>query len=111
MLVGRKISEIDINDTTLDILIISDIPDVDNINLIKGLNIETPSGQTKLGSLADIVIEDGPTSITRYDNERSISISGNITAKDTQGIGRKVDSVIETSELPPSVTVQTGGSF
>ena len=111
MLVGRKISEIDINDTTLDILIISDIPDVDNINLIKGLNIETPSGQTKLGSLADIVIEDGPTSITRYDNERSISISGNITAKDTQGIGRKVDSVIETSELPPSVTVQTGGIF
>lgn len=111
MLVGRKISEIDINDTTLDVLIIADIPDIDNINIIKGLNIETPNGQTKLGSLADIIIEDGPTSITRYDNERSISISGNITAKDTQGVGRKVDSVIDSAELPPSVTVQTGGVF
>mgnify|MGYP001163644801 FL=1 len=111
MLVGRKISEIDINDTTLDVLIIADIPDIDNINIIKGLNIETPIGQTKLGSLADIIIEDGPTSITRYDNERSISISGNITAKDTQGVGRKVDAVIDSAELPPSVTVQTGGVF
>ena len=111
MLVGRKISEIDINDTTLDVLIIADIPDIDNINIIKGLNIETPIGQTKLGGLADIIIEDGPTSITRYDNERSISISGNITAKDTQGVGRKVDAVIDSAELPPSVTVQTGGVF
>tara|TARA_A100001037_G_scaffold305434_1_gene345618 strand:+ start:1399 stop:4554 length:3156 start_codon:yes stop_codon:yes gene_type:complete len=111
MLVGRKISEIDINDTTLDVLIISDIQDTNNINTIKELNIETPVGQTKLGSLADIIIEDGPTSITRYDNERSISISGNITAKDTQGIGRQVDSIIESAELPPSVTVKTGGIF
>ncbi|HCG91643.1 MAG TPA: hypothetical protein DEZ08_07400 [Dehalococcoidia bacterium] len=111
LLVGNKISEIDIEDTTMDIIFKGYVVDENNINMFKGLDIETPSGKIKLGSIANIFIEDGPTSIKRFDNERSININGNITAEDAQGIGRKIDEIVQNTILPLGVTVESGGIF
>ena len=41
----------------------------------------------KLGSISRISLEQGPVSISRFDLERSATISGEITAEDTQAVG------------------------
>ena len=65
----------------------------------------------KLGSISEIAIEQGPLSISRFDLERSASISGDIVAEDTQAVGQEVDAAIAALDLPPGVSVKSGGIF
>ena len=110
-IVGRPVSEIDLEGVTMDIVLRGQPEDIDDINKLKNLTIEGPLGNTRLGAIAGIAIEDGPVSITRFDSERSASISGDIVGEDTQAIGQLVTAVIDSTPLPPGVEVRTGGIF
>ena len=50
-------------------------------------------------------------SISRFDSERSASITGEIISEDTQAIGEQVQARIDALDLPPGVEVRTGGIF
>ena len=108
---GREIAEMDIEGDTYDIVLRGKREDADNINKLQNLNIESPFGQVKLGAIADIGIEQGPVSISRFDNYRSASITGLITAENTQAVSVQVDAAIARLDVPPSVEVRVGGIF
>ena len=110
-IVGAKVSEVDLEDITMDIVVRGPPQDVDDIDKLKNLEIEGPLGQVKLGSISNITMEQGPVSISRFDLERSATISGEITAEDTQAIGNEVNAIIASMDLPPGVQIKTGGIF
>ena len=89
-IVGAKVSEVDLEDITMDIVLRGQPEDADDMEELKNLDIEGPLGLVKLGSISDIGIEQGPVSISRFDLERSATISGDITAEDTTAIGALV---------------------
>ena len=78
---------------------------------LKNICIHGALGTVKLGSISDIGIDQGPVSISRFDLERSVTISGEITEEDTRAVGVKVDSMIQNLDMPPGVSVETGGIF
>lgn len=109
---GRDISEIDISGKTVDIVIRGDRDDVDDIEKLKNMRIESPVGPVKLGMIADIGIRKAPLSIFRYDSERSARITGNIVAEDTRAVGVLVQQAIDNLEdVPPGVSITSGGIF
>ncbi len=110
-LVGQIITEMDLEDLTLDLVVRGRPEDADDLDKLKNLTIQSQLGSEKLGSIAEIAIEQGPLSISRFDLERSASISGDIIAEDTQAIGRLVAAAIQDLDLPPGVKVRTGGIF
>ena len=111
-IVGRDISEIDITGKTVDILIRGDRADVDDIEKLKNLSIQSPVGPVKLGVIADIGIREAPLSIFRTDNERSARITGNIVAENTRAVGVLVQQEIDNLEdIPPGVSITSGGIF
>ena len=111
-IVGRELSEMDIEGKTVDIVIRGDRDDVDDIEKLKNLLIESPVGPVKLGVIADIGIEKSPLSIFRFDSERSALITGNIIAEDTRAVGVLVQQEIDNLEnLPPGVKIVSGGIF
>ena len=110
-IVGRTISEVDLEGVTMDIVIKGDPEDVDEIDKLKSLTIEGPLGTVALGAISNIVVVKGPVSISRFDNERSVTITGEIRATDTRAVGAEVARVIESVELPPGVQVRSGGIF
>ena len=111
-IVGRELSEMDIAGKTVDIVIRGDRDDVDDIEKLKNLLIESPAGPVKLGVIADIGIEKSPLSIFRFDSERSALITGNIIAEDTRAVGVLVQQEIDNLEnLPPGVKIVSGGIF
>ena len=111
-IVGRDISEIDIGGKTVDIVLRGERADVDNIDNLKNLRIESPAGPVKLGVIADIGIKEAPLSIFRFDSERSALITGNIIAENTRAIGVLVQREIDTLEnIPPGVSITSGGIF
>ena len=109
---GRDISEIDISGKTVDIVIRGDRDDVDDIEKLKNMRIESPVGPVKLGMIAEIGIREAPLSIFRYDNERSARITGNIVAEDTRAVGVLVQQEIDNLEdIPPGISIISGGIF
>ena len=111
---GRDISEIDIAGKTMDIVIRGDRDDVNDIEKLKNLLIQSPAGPVKLGVISDIGIRKSPLSIFRTDNERSSRITGNIVAENTRAVGVEVDQLIaalEAEGLPPGITITSGGIF
>ena len=109
--VGQSVTDLDLDEVNLDIVVRGQPEDVDNIEKLKDLDIEGPLGLVKLGAISDISIENGPVAVSRFDGERSASITGSITAVDTQAVGARVDAVIAGLDLPPGVEVRTGGIF
>jgi HAE1 family hydrophobic/amphiphilic exporter-1 len=110
-IVGTTVSEVDLNNLTMDVVVRGQPEDVDDIEKLKDLNIQGPLGLVKLGSISRIALEQGPVNISRFDLERSATVSGEITAEDTQAVGAQVQAKIDALELPPGVEVRTGGIF
>ena len=109
--VGRAVTEMDLDNVQLDVVVRGMPDDVDNIEKLRNLDIEGPMGTVKLGSISEIGIERGPVAVSRFDQERSATITGTITAIDTQAVGARVQATIESLPLPPGVEVKTGGLF
>jgi len=111
LMVGSVISDIDILNTTFDIVVKGEPDSLDELEELKNIIIHGTLGVVKLGSISDIVIDQGPASISRFDLERSVTISGKITAEDTRAVGVEVESLIQELDMPPGVSVKTGGIF
>ena len=111
-IVGRTLTDVDIAGKTVDIVIRGDRDDVDDIEKLKNLQIESPVGPVKLGVIADIGIEKSPLSIFRFDSERSALITGDIIAENTRAVGVLVQQEIDSLEnVPPGVKIVSGGIF
>ena len=111
-IVGRQISEIDITGKTVDIVIRGDSADVEDIDKLKELRIESPAGPVKLGLIANIGIRKAPLSIFRFESERAARITGEIVAEDARAVGVEVDRAIANLEdVPPGISIDSGGFF
>ena len=109
--IGQEITEVDLEGETMDIVVRGPRQDVDDIEKLKSLNIEGPRGRIALGTISTIAVEKGPVSISRFDGERSASITGTITAADTQSISVEVQAKIDAVDIPPGIEVRKGGVF
>jgi len=110
-LIGQTVSEADLENITMDVVLRGDPGDVDDIEKLQSLNLESPMGPVRLGTISQIAMERGPVSISHFDGERSASITGDIVSPDTQAVGREVQAKIDGLELPPGVQVRAGGIF
>ena len=110
-LVGRQVTQVDLDGTLTGVVLRGRSDDVDRIDKIEGLAIIGPLGSARLGDIADVTLEKAPVTITRSDGRRSASITGAITDENTQAIGIKVQEKIDATDIPPGVKVSSGGVF
>lgn len=111
-IVGRTVSEIEIEGRQIDIVLRGERQDVNDIQKLKNLKIEGPAQPINLGFIADLGIQKAPISISRFDNERSAAISATIIAENTRAVGVLVNQAIQNLEnVPPSIEIKTGGIF
>jgi HAE1 family hydrophobic/amphiphilic exporter-1 len=110
-LVGRPVTQVELDGALISVVLRGRSEDVDHIDKVKGLTIIGPIGSARLGDIAEVTLEKGPVTISRSDGRRSASITGAITAENTQAIGKKVQAKIDAIDLPPGVEVTTGGIF
>ena len=110
-LVGQTVSQVDIEDVTMDVVLTGLPNDADAIEKLSSLAIQGPFGNVKLGTISRIALERGPVTISRFDGQRSATITGDIIVEDTQAVGRELDKRIASVDLPPGVTIKTGGIF
>ncbi len=110
-LVGETVTRITIDGAVTDVVLSGNRGSANGIGALESLTITGPIGSAPLGELAEVVVSEGPVTISRTDGLRSATITGDIVAEDTQAVGRLVDEKIATAPLPPGVSVSSGGIF
>ncbi len=111
-LIGETVTRITIDDTVTDVVLSGDRRAMaGGIAAVERLNIAGPLGSAPLGDLAEVVVKEGPVTISRTDGIRSATITGDIVAEDAQQVGTLIDEKIAAIALPPGVTITSGGLF
>lgn len=110
-LVGRAVTSITVDGKAAEVVLSGSREAANSIDKVGGLIIAGPGGTAPLRELARIATREGPVTISRTDRQRSASITGDITAEDTQAIGVEIDGKIAELDLPPGVSVTSGGIF
>lgn len=108
LLMGGTISQASVNGQTYDLLI---APVLHNLSdQAQLLNLTVGAQRTaRLGEIAQISFAPKPIYIRHVDQERAITISGTITAKDVGAVNREVQSILDSTPLPDGVSATMGG--
>jgi cobalt-zinc-cadmium resistance protein CzcA len=85
----------------------------DDVERLRQLKIDDPTGrQIPISQLADIVIEDGPSEISRHAIRRRLLIQCNVRGRDLAGfVADARRTVAEQVTLPPGYSLAWGGQF
>ena len=110
-LVGRAVTTINIEGKATEVVLSGDREAASSLDKVGDLIIAGPGGTAPLRELARLTTREGPVTISRTDQQRSASITGDITAEDTQAIGVEIDRKIAELDIPPGVSVTSGGIF
>ncbi|MDE2718954.1 MAG: efflux RND transporter permease subunit, partial [Chloroflexota bacterium] len=110
-LIGETVTRITIDDAVTDVVLSGDRRAAIGIGAVESLIIAGPLGSAPLGDLAEVVVKEGPVTISRTDGLRSATITGDIVAEDAQQVGRLIDEKIAAIALPPGVSITSGGLF
>ena len=108
-LTGRQVTTINVDGETLDV-VLSGNPAA-SPDQLRSLLIVGAAGPVPLSAVAEPVLREGPVTISRTDGERSAGITADIVSDDAQAVGVQVDEAIAALDLPPGVTVTSGGIF
>lgn len=106
---GRDVADINLNGETYDIVVRGRNDRMDEINELQQLAIGGPMGNAPLGAVSEVKTTLGPSSVTHYDGDRSVTITGTFEGRDRQAISSRVSRIIAATDLPPGVNVRQGG--
>ena len=82
----------------------------DSISNIGQLNITTPMGfNIPLEQVADISVIKGPISINRENQERTVTVTSQISGRDLRSVIREIDTKIQNYEFPNGYHYEIGG--
>lgn len=84
-----------------------------DIEKLRQIKIDDPQGrQIPLSQLADIVIEDGPSEISRHAIRRRLLVQCNVRGRDLGGFVREAQQVVAREvKLPAGYSLAWGGQF
>ena len=94
---------------TYDVVVRGPTDQVDELAELQNLSIGGPLGTANLGTIADARTTVGPSLVTHYDGNRSVTITGEFLGNDPQAISARIDRIIQNADLPAGVDIRQGG--
>ncbi len=97
--------------TEMDINIVFPEERVSNLVNIEDMSITTGYGYSiPLSSVAEIIMDDVPSSISRDNQRRYVTVSCDVYSRDSGSVGNDVQAVLSQLNMPDGYTVTLGGT-
>ena len=106
---GVDAASVNLLGETYDLIVRGPSEQVDELSELQNLSIGGPLGTATLGSITDARTTVGPSLITHYDGDRSVTITGEFLGNDPQAISARIDRLIENTDLPAGIEISQGG--
>ncbi|WP_326808729.1 MULTISPECIES: efflux RND transporter permease subunit [unclassified Streptomyces] len=101
---GTKSGKAILDDTERDVVVRSPEP-AETVAALKKL----PLGKVTLGKVADVRTVNGPVQMTRIDGARAATVTAKPTGENTGAVSTKLQSEIDSLDLPKGATAEIGG--
>ena len=109
---GSTATTVTINNKELDVVVRGDGRSAASLDALRSMAIPSAFGGTvPLSSVADVEIELAPQSITRVDQSRQISVTGDTISGDTTAITREINRILDAYTLPNGYAVSISGAY
>jgi len=109
---GMTVTRLRVDGGEIDVVMRYAPERVNYITDLHNLMLMTPRGTSiPLSEVADIFEEEGPTSITKQNQRRFITISAEFVDTDLMSISNDIEALLDEHGLPPGITHEFGGMF
>jgi len=111
-LTGATATTVTINNKEIDVVVRGDGISAGNLDALRSTAISTPMGSVvPLSSVADVAVVLAPQSITRVDQSRRVTITGDSASGDTPAITKEIKAILDAYSLPEGYTAEIGGEY
>ncbi len=111
---GRTVSEVLLGQQTFDMIVRLDDPFREDLETLKRLSLDLPSGgRIPLDAVADVVRAGGPNTISRENVRRRIVVQCNVSGRDLSSVVADIQQRIVPlqASLPTGYFIEYGGQF
>jgi len=107
---GSKVTKFKIDGNELDVNLKGDNIYGESISTLNMLPISLPAGgSVPLSEVASINIENGPTSITRQNQTRILTVSSSVSGRDVQSVSTDMTNLLKEYDMPNGYSYTFGG--
>lgn len=111
-LTGSTATTVTIDNKELDVVVKGDGAAAASLDALRSMPISSAYGGTvPLSSVADVVIEQAPQSITRSNQSRQVSITGDTISGDTTAMTKSITAILDQYAIPEGYTAESGGAY
>ena len=108
---GLKATTLKLDGTEMDIRITYPDEVVTSSTQLGNLSIRTRSGvYIPLSSVADILMDETPSSIQRLNQTRYVTLTASVFGRDTGSVGSDIQAIIDQMSLPNGYSARLGGN-
>ena len=107
---GQKVTQYRTGDDEIDVRVNMPAEYQEDVTYLERLRITTPQGATvALSSVADIIREDVPQTISRSNQTRQVSITGDVAGRDLGSVSKDIQARLDRLQLPEGYQLEFGG--
>ena len=111
-LTGATATTVTINNKEYDVMVKGDGASSVSLDALRSMPVSSAYGGTvPLSSVADVVVEQASQSITRHNQTRQVTITGDTISGDTTAITKAINEILDQYTLPQGYTAETAGAF
>ncbi len=111
-LTGTTATTITIDNKDYDVMVKGDGAASANLDALKSMAVPSSYGGTvPLSSVATVTVEQASQSITRHNQTRQVTITGDTISGDSTAITQSIQEILDRYTLPQGYTAQTAGSY
>ena len=105
MISGDSVMTVNLDGRTTDVNLSLKVNELNSLDAIRNQMVTSMTGeQVKIGDVATVSEQPGPTSIQRLNQQEYVSVSGQFTTENSSGIQKDVEKRIAPLQLPSGVT-------
>ena len=109
---GATATTVTIDNEELDVVVRGDGKASQSLDALNSMAIPTATGgSVPLSAVAQVAIEQAPQSITRVNQSRQVSVTGDTVSGDTTAITAQVREILERYAMPEGYTAEISGAY
>ena len=111
-LTGTTATTVTIDNKEVDVVVRGDGRAEESLDALRSMPVSSAYGGTvPLSSVADVTVEQASQSITRHNQTRQVTITGDTISGDSAAITQAINEILDQYTLPQGYTAQTAGAY
>ena len=111
-LTGETATSVTIDNKALDVVVRGDGTASASLDALRSMPVATPLGTyVPLSTVAYVDVVQMPQTITRVNQSRQVSITGNTISGNVTAMTREINAILDSYQMPEGYTAQISGSY